>query len=69
MNRNHVGTQIREIRVKQKMSMKQVADIIGCDYQHVQRIELTGKASLKSIQDIASALGHAIFIFPQNIVK
>jgi transcriptional regulator with XRE-family HTH domain len=62
--KNNIGTEIRKIRQMRGLTILQLADKIGIKWQQLQRIELTGKASVKSIQDIANALEHAIIIFP-----
>lgn len=63
----HVGTQIRAIRKKQKKTMLEIATKIGIHWQQLQRIELTGKATVESVEKIATVLQHGIIIYPSKI--
>jgi transcriptional regulator with XRE-family HTH domain len=64
----HVGQQIRDIRNKQKRTMLDVATQLGINYQQLQKIELTGNATVQSLTLIANELEHAIIIYP-TIIK
>jgi len=63
----HIGKQIRDIRKKQKRTMLDVATQLGISYQQLQKIELTGKATVESLTKIATELQHGLIIYPSKI--
>ncbi len=63
----HIGQQIRDIRKKQKRTMLDVATQLGIHYQQLQKIELTGNATVESLTQIATELQHCLIIYPSKI--
>lgn len=63
-----LGERIRTLRQHRGMTLKQLADIIGVEWETLQRIETEKKGTdLNKIHDIAQALGTTVkFLLPDE---
>jgi transcriptional regulator with XRE-family HTH domain len=60
------GAAIRQLRVQRKMRLAPAAELVGCHYKHLSRIEREMRgASLIMLQQIADAYG----VSPERIKK
>lgn len=57
-----LGDQLKQARLSKGLSLRQLAEISGVGYTHIQRIEHGHDASLRTINKLLSALGKELTI-------